>query len=122
MYADSVTESMEKAITETERRRTIQNKYNIEHGIVPKTIIKDVRDIIEISTHSDDKTTAKKKLNYKQAEEEIRKLTKEMHEASKILEFEHAAYLRDRIKELKDQREDEIYESKFNRHKGSKGT
>lgn len=122
MYADSVTESMEKAITETERRRTIQNEYNIEHGIVPKTIIKDVRDIIEISTHSDDKTTAKKKLNYKQAEEEIRKLTKEMHEASKILEFEHAAYLRDRIKELKDQMEDEIYESKFNRHKGSKGT
>lgn len=122
MYADTVTDSMERAIRETERRRKIQDEYNKEHGIVPKTIKKDVRDIIEISTHKNDEPVGKKRLNYKEAEEEIRRLTKEMHEASKILEFEHAAYLRDRIKKLKEQMEDVQYESKFHSHKRRSGT
>lgn len=122
MYADTVTDSMERAIRETERRRKIQDEYNKEHGIVPKTIKKDVRDIIEISTHKNDEPVGKKRLNYKEAEEEIRRLTKEMHEASKILEFEHAAYLRDRIKKLKEQMEDVQYESKFHSHKRRAGT
>ncbi|MBP1575673.1 MAG: excinuclease ABC subunit UvrB [Oscillospiraceae bacterium] len=122
MYADTVTESMEKAITETERRRKIQDAYNKEHGIVPKTIKKDVRDIIEISSHKDDEKVGKRRLSYKETEEEIKRLTNEMKAASKILEFEHAAYLRDRIKKLREQLEDVQYESKFHRHKGSKGT
>ena len=122
MYADTVTESMERAISETERRRKIQDDYNKEHGIVPKTIKKDVRDIIEISSHKDDEGKGKRRMSYKESEDEIRKLTKEMHEASKILEFEHAAYLRDRIKKIHEQMEDIRYESKFHRHKGSKGT
>ena len=122
MYADTVTESMEKAIRETERRREIQDAYNKEHGIVPKTIKKDVRDIIEISSHKDDDKGGKRRLSYKETEEEIKRLTNEMKAASKILEFEHAAYLRDRIKKLREQMEDVQYESKFHRHKGSKGT
>ena len=120
MYADTVTESMEHAIRETERRRKIQDDYNKEHGIVPKTIKKDVRDIIEISGRKAE-DGARKRMTYKETEEEIRRLTKEMHDASKILEFEHAAYLRDRIKKLRDEMEDIQYESKFHRHKGSKG-
>ncbi len=120
MYADTVTESMEHAIRETERRRKIQDAYNKEHGIVPKTIKKDVRDIIEISGKKAE-DGARKRMTYKETEEEIRRLTKEMHEASKILEFEHAAYLRDRIKKLRDEMEDIQYESKFHRHKRGKG-
>lgn len=99
MYADTVTRSMEKAITETNRRREIQQKYNEEHGIVPKTIKKDVRDIIEISKKTDDDPTAK--MSKKDKEIMIAKLTAEMKEAAKILEFEHAAYLRDKIEKLK---------------------
>ena len=101
MYADVVTDSMEKAITETERRRAIQEKYNKEHGITPKTIIKKVSDIIEISTHSKDDAAPKKKLTRAEREKLIEQLTKEMKAAAKLLEFEHAAYLRDRIKELR---------------------
>lgn len=99
MYADSVTPSMERAIFETERRRAIQQKYNEEHGIVPQTIKKDVHDIIEIGV-KDDKLKEK---NMSKAEKEalIKKLTAEMHQAAKILEFEQAAYLRDRIERLK---------------------
>lgn len=99
MYADSVTPSMERAIFETERRRAIQQRYNEEHGIVPQTIKKDVHDIIEIGV-KDDKTKEK---NMSKAEKEalIKKLTAEMHQAAKILEFEQAAYLRDRIEQLK---------------------
>ena len=100
MYADSVTPSMERAIRETERRRAIQMKYNEEHGIVPKTIKKDVREIIEISK-KDTVDNKKKRYSQKEREELIAKLTKEMKEAAKILEFEHAAALRDRIEELK---------------------
>ena len=99
MYADSVTPSMERAIFETERRRAIQQRYNEEHGIVPQTIKKDVHDIIEIGV-KDDKAKEK---NMSKAEKEalIKKLTAEMHQAAKILEFEQAAYLRDRIEQLK---------------------
>ena len=100
MYADSVTPSMERAIGETERRRAIQQKYNEEHGIVPKTIIKDVRDIIEIGTKVE-KEKSDAKLSRAEKEALIKRLTNEMRQAAKILEFEHAAYLRDRIEKLR---------------------
>ena len=100
MYADSVTPSMERAITETNRRREKQMQYNEEHGIVPKTIVKDVRDVIEISSKSgDDKSLSK--LSKKEREAMIIRLTAEMKAAAKILEFEHASYLRDKIEKLK---------------------
>ena len=101
MYADVVTDSMEKAITETERRRKIQQQYNQEHNITPKTIVKKVSDIIEISTHADDKKKPKTKMTKAEREKMIEQLTKEMKAAAKLLEFEHAAYLRDKIKQLK---------------------
>lgn len=104
MYADSVTGSMERAITETNRRRELQLAYNKEHGIVPKTIIKDIRDVIEISSKAEvDDKAAKKKMSKKEKDEFIAKLTAQMKEAAKLLEFEHAAYLRDKINELKGQ-------------------
>ena len=101
MYADAVTESMKNTIVETERRRSIQMKYNADHGIVPKTIQKKVGDIIEISTHTDEEMENVGRLSKAQRIEMIKSLTKEMHAASKLLEFEHAAYLRDQIKKLK---------------------
>ena len=103
MYADTVTRSMEKAITETERRRAIQMKFNEEHGIIPKTIVKDIRDVIEISTKEEVEYEARQKTKLSKAETAklIEKLTKEMKEAAKLLEFEHAAFLRDKIAELK---------------------
>ena len=101
MYADSVTPSMKVAITETQRRREIQNKYNVEHGIVPKTIVKKVSDILEISTHDDSEFKNTKKLSKAQKQQLTEKLTKEMKAAAKLLEFEHAAYLRDKIKKLR---------------------
>ncbi len=100
MYADCVTPSMERAITETERRRQKQMKSNEENGITPKTIVKDVYDIIEIST-KDDSEKAVSKMSRKEREALIIKLTAEMKAAAKILEFEHAAYLRDRIEKLR---------------------
>lgn len=100
MYADVVTDSMERAITETERRRSIQMKYNEEHGIIPRTITKKVSDIIEISSKDDEKLRAKTKMSRAERESLIAQLTKEMKAAAKLLEFEHAAYLRDRIKQL----------------------
>ncbi len=100
MYADAVTDSMERAITETERRRKIQMKYNEEHGIIPKTITKKVSDIIEISSRDDEKLRSKTKLSKAEREKLIAQLTKEMKAAAKLLEFEHAAYLRDKIKKL----------------------
>lgn len=103
MYADSVTPSMERAIEETVRRREKQMRYNEEHGITPKTIQKDVREILEISSHSDDKKP-RKRLSERERQEMIVKLTAEMKAASKLLEFEHAAMLRDRIKELKERK------------------
>lgn len=101
MYADSVTDSMKRTIVETNRRRGIQQAYNEEHGITPQTIVKKVGDIIEISTHTDDEMELVGRLSREQRHEMIKQLTKEMQAASKLLEFEHAAYLRDQIKKLK---------------------
>jgi len=104
MYADSVTESMRVAIEETNRRREIQSAYNEEHGIVPKTIVKKVSDIIEISTHTDSEFKNTKKLTKAQRQQLIESLTKEMKAAARLLEFEHAAYLRDKIKKLRSEK------------------
>ena len=104
MYADEITPSMRAAIDETERRRSIQDAYNEEHGIVPKTIIKGVREILEISKTAEEDTLRahkKRKLTEQERAAEIAKLEKEMREASKMLEFEYAAVLRDRIIELR---------------------
>ena len=104
MYADEITPSMRAAIDETERRRSIQDAYNQEHGIVPKTIIKGVREILEISKTAEEDTLRahkKRKLTEQERVAEIAKLEKEMREASKMLEFEYAAVLRDRIIELR---------------------
>jgi len=102
MYADSVTPSMEAALRETDRRRQIQAAYNEAHGITPQTIRKDVRDVMEISAGAGKNSKNAKGMRLTRAEREelIRQLTKEMKNASRLLEFEHAAILRDRIKEL----------------------
>ncbi len=102
MYADSVTPSMEAALMETDRRRQIQSAYNEAHGIVPQTIRKDVRDVLEISAGAgkNGKNAKGMRLTRAEREELIRQLTREMKNASRLLEFEHAAILRDRIKEL----------------------
>ncbi len=103
MYADTVTPSMEAAIRETERRRSIQQKYNLDNNITPKTIIKGVHEIIEIGskTHSNKPIS---KLSKAEREAEIKRLTYEMKQAAKILEFEHAAILRDKIEKLRKQK------------------
>ena len=105
MYADKITGSMERAIRETNRRRKIQSEYNIEHGITPKTIVKSVRDLIEIGSSDEEKVSKKKKNNAKMTKKEkeaiIEKLTKEMKEAARHLEFEKAAFLRDKISEIR---------------------
>ena len=102
MYGDKITDSMQQAIDETNRRRTIQEKYNKEHNITPKTIIKDIREVItntaEINT---DKT--KKKMSKKEIEMNIEMLEQEMREAAKNLDFERAMELRDIIFEMKTQ-------------------
>jgi excinuclease ABC subunit B len=101
MYADAVTPSMEAAIRETERRRGLQKAFNRAHGIVPKTIVKPVAEILEISTHKEDGKKKRRKLSPGDKKREIEQLTREMKDAAKLLEFEHAAYLRDKIKKLK---------------------
>jgi excinuclease ABC subunit B len=102
MYADVVTGSMRRAIDETERRRQIQDEYNKAHGIVPKTIVKSVRDLLEISSDvSDSKRDGA--MTKKERQETIARLEKEMKEAAKMLEFELAAQLRDRIIKLRGQ-------------------
>ena len=104
MYADKMTPSMMAAIGETERRRKKQDAFNQAHGIVPKTIIKSVRDVIELSAaeeESEQLLRNKTKLSKKERDAAIEKLEKEMKEASKRLEFEYAAVLRDRIIELR---------------------
>lgn len=101
MYADTVTPSMEAAIKETLRRREKQMKYNTDNNIVPQTIIKPVHEILEISSKSDVENKAGRRLSRKDKIQLIDELTKEMKAAAKILEFEHAAYLRDKIEKLK---------------------
>ena len=104
LYADEITPSMRAAMEETERRRGIQDAYNRENGIVPRTIIKGVREVLEISKTAEGETIRgrkKKKLSDQERAAEIAKLEKEMKEAAKMLEFEYAAVLRDRIIELK---------------------
>ena len=102
LYADTVTPSMERAIRETERRRSIQEKFNKEHGITPKTIVKQVHDVIEISAPSTGvgAMIGKRKLNKVQRQQAIDALRKQMKEAAKMLEFELAADLRDQIRVL----------------------
>ena len=102
MYADNVTASMRAAITETERRRKIQDDYNKEHGITPKTVIKSVRDLIEISsTTAERKGRSGVKMTKAEKEKEIARLEKQMKEAAKMMEYEYAAVLRDQIIELR---------------------
>ena len=106
MYADTVTPSMERAITETDRRRSIQQAYNEAHGITPQTIIKDLPDnsVLEISRKDDDNSSARR-MGHAELEQKIAQLTRQMKEAAKILEFEQAAFLRDRIDKLRKQAE-----------------
>ena len=108
MYADNITGSMERAISETNRRREIQKKFNKEHGIIPKTIKKDIRDIIAIGRSDDDTSASKKskkqRMTASEKEKLIVELTKQMKDASRRLEFEQAAYIRDRIKEIREGR------------------
>ena len=101
MYADTVTPSMESAIRETTRRREIQQQYNKDHNITPKTIKKKVADVLEISTRKEEKDFNSKKLTKGEKKKLIEQLTKEMKAAAKLLEFEHAAYIRDKINKLK---------------------
>ena len=105
MYADRITDSMDKAITETNRRRAIQQAYNEAHGITPKTIQKAVRDLISISEAADKSEDSFVKdaesMSYKELNAAIRKLMKQMHSAAAELDFEKAAMLRDKIMELK---------------------
>ena len=101
MYADTVTGSMERAILETERRRSIQMAFNEKHGIVPKTIVKDIRDVLEISTKEKTEAAVTKQMSRQEKDNLIKQLTAQMKEAAKLLEFEHAAYLRDKIKALR---------------------
>ena len=105
MYADRITPSMGRAIEETERRRAKQDAFNREHGIVPKTVIKSVRELIRLSEEEKEDRESKRqgKMTKAEREDAIRKLEKEMREASKRLEFEYAAVLRDRIIELRGQ-------------------
>jgi excinuclease ABC subunit B len=101
MYADSVTRSMNAAISETERRRAVQMRYNEEHGITPESVKKKVADVIEIGKKPLDTKEKGKKLTAHEKEKLIDQLTAEMREAARMLEFEKAAFLRDRIRELK---------------------
>ncbi|MDU5334773.1 excinuclease ABC subunit UvrB [Enterococcus sp.] len=105
MYGDKITDSMQRAMDETSRRRSIQQQYNEEHGIVPKTIIKEIRDLISISKVAEDTetydTTSFEDLSKSERKELIAKMEEEMREAAKTLDFETAATLRDTILELK---------------------
>jgi len=100
MYADNVTRSMEAAINETYRRRGIQSKFNEENGITPQTIKKGVRDVLEISRTEQAYKQAADKLTAKERQKAVDELTARMKQAAKLLDFEHAAFLRDKIIEL----------------------
>ena len=104
LYADTVTPSMRAAIDETERRRAKQQAYNVAHGITPKTIVKSVRDLIDISQSAAEAvayTEEGRKLTRREREQEIERLEKEMRKAAKMLEFEYAAVIRDRLVKLR---------------------
>ncbi len=101
MYADEITPSMERAIGETERRRALQMDYNAAHGITPTTIIKDIRADIEISDKEETAKLNTRRMGKLEREATIDRLTREMKEAAKLLEFEHAAFLRDQIDRLR---------------------
>ena len=112
MYADEITGSMERAISETNRRRRIQHEYNEKHGITPHTVVKGIRDVIDISARSDDGADAirgakrsraeAKKMTKSEREATIERMTRQMKEAARSLDFELAAFLRDRIRELRE--------------------
>ena len=106
MYADKITDSMEKAITETNRRRTIQDAYNKEHGITPKTIVKELNEVIRSKETKEmaSKFRGKKKHTKAEKEKLMASIEKEMREAAKALNFERAAELRDILYELKDEK------------------
>ena len=102
MYADSITPSMRVAMDETKRRREIQDAYNQAHGVVPKTVIKSVRDLIEISSPTAErKGRSGIKMTKAEKEKEIARLEKQMKEAARMMEYEYAAILRDQIIELR---------------------
>ena len=102
MYADTVTPSMRAALDETERRREIQDAYNKAHGVVPKTVIKSVRDLIEISSPTAERKGRNGvKMTKAEKEKEIARLEKQMKEAARMMEYEYAALLRDQIIELR---------------------
>jgi len=109
LYADSVTPSMRAAMDETQRRRAVQDAFNKEHGIVPKTVYKSVRELIEISHDTTSKlpSASRKKISLVNMEDEIHRLERQMKEASKMLEFEYAAVLRDQIRDLRKQLEEQ---------------
>ncbi len=104
MYADEVTPAMQAAIEETERRRSIQEAYNKAHGIIPKTIKKDVRDVLEISSGKGKALPDSKQMSRIEKQQLIKRLSAEMKKAASLLEFEQAAYLRDRIAQLRGQK------------------
>ena len=101
LYADKMTPSMQRAISETERRRKLQTEHNEAHGIVPKTVLKDVREILEISHKADVRGKKLVELSEKERRETIERLEKDMKDAAKMLEFEYAAMLRDQIIKLR---------------------
>ena len=105
LYADTVTPSMRSAMDETDRRRKLQDDFNRAHGIVPRTIRKSVREMVEISHSAEEASQlSRKKLTDRERTETIARLEKEMKEASRMLEFEYAALLRDQIIELRGQK------------------
>ena len=101
MYGDKITDSMREAIDETNRRRTIQEKYNEEHGIIPETIKKDIRDVISNNTESTSKSKKPKQISKKEQAQIMETIEQEMREAAKSLDFERAMELRDILFEMK---------------------
>ena len=101
MYASIISESMEAAISETKRRRDIQEEYNKKNGIVPKTIIKEIRDLISNVDTDVDNSKSNKNISHESLEQQINRLEREMKEAAKSLDFERAMEIRDLLFELK---------------------
>ena len=104
MYADNITDSMQRAMDETARRRDIQMRYNKEHSIVPQPVKKEIRDVIDIHKGGVEKKSSAKKLSPSDINKEIQRLTAEMQAAAKALNFEQAAVIRDMIIQLKTQK------------------